>query len=139
MRGARALLSLPERPTAVIAANDLMAYGTMDVAQQMKLSVPNDLSIVGVDDVFFSAFPMISLTSARQPAIEIGESVGERLLERFAQEDLPPIAVTLPVEVIVRHSTAVVPPVIDPARTLSVNNLEAYLTSRWKPSTIIVA
>ena len=139
MRGARALLSLPERPTAVIAANDLMAYGTMDVAQQMKLSVPNDLSIVGVDDVFFSAFPMISLTSARQPAIEIGESVGERLLERFAQEDLPPIAVTLPVEVIVRHSTAVVPPVIDPGRTLSVNNLEAYLTSRWKPSTIIVA
>jgi len=139
IRGARELLSLPQRPTAVIAANDLMAFGTMDVAQQMGLSVPRDLSIVGVDDVFFSAFPMISLTSARQPAIEIGESVGERLLERFCKDDLSPIAVTLPVEVIVRHSTAPVPASIDPGRPLSTESLEAYLASRWKPSTIIVA
>ena len=139
MRGARALLSLPQRPTAVIAANDLMAFGTMDIAQQMGLCVPKDLSIVGVDDVFFSAFPMISLTSARQPAIEIGESVGERLLERFADDDLPPIALTLPVEIVVRHSTAPVPAVVDAGKALSTDNLEAYLTSRWKPSTIIVA
>ncbi|WP_439627426.1 LacI family DNA-binding transcriptional regulator [Shinella sp.] len=139
MRGARDLLSLPHRPTAVIAANDLMAFGTMDVAQQMGLSVPQDLSIVGVDDVFFSAFPMISLTTARQPATEIGQSVGERLLERFSDEALSPIAVTLPVEVIVRHSTAEAPVQVDPGRPLSTDNLEAYLASRWKPSTIIVA
>ncbi|MBU1314718.1 LacI family DNA-binding transcriptional regulator [Pseudorhizobium marinum] len=139
MRGARALLSLTQRPTAVIAANDLMAFGTMDVAQQMGLAVPRDLSIVGIDDVFFSAFPMISLTTARQPAIDIGESVGERLLERFFDDAPCPIAVTLPVEVIVRHSTAPVPDSIDPGRPLSVESLEAYLTSRWKPSTVIVA
>ncbi|MGJ7043230.1 LacI family transcriptional regulator [Shinella sp. BE166] len=139
MRGARELLSLPQRPTAVIAANDLMAFGTMDVAQQMGLSVPKDLSIVGVDDVFFSAFPMISLTTARQPATEIGESVGERLLERFTDEALSPIAVTLPVEIIVRHSTAEAPSRVDPGSPLSTDNLEAYLASRWKPSTIIVA
>lgn len=139
MRSARTLLSLPQRPTAVIAANDLMAFGTMDVAQRMGLSVPKDLSIVGVDDVFFSAFPMISLTSARQPAIEIGESVGERLLERFAGDDLPPIAVTLPVEIIIRHSTAPAPADIDPGHPLSPDSLEDYLKSRWKPSTIIVA
>ncbi|WP_439618149.1 LacI family DNA-binding transcriptional regulator [Shinella sp.] len=139
MRGARELLSLPQRPTAVIAANDLMAFGTMDVAQQMGLSVPKDLSIVGVDDVFFSAFPMISLTTARQPATEIGESVGERLLERFSDEALSPIAVTLPVEIIVRHSTAEAPSRVDPGSPLSTDNLEAYLASRWKPSTIIVA
>jgi DNA-binding LacI/PurR family transcriptional regulator len=139
IRGARQLLSLPQRPTAVIAANDLMAFGTMDVAQQMGLSVPRDLSIVGVDDVFFSAFPMISLTSARQPAIEIGESVGERLLERFSEDDLSPIAVTLPVEVIIRHSTAPAPASINPGRPLSTESLEAYLANRWKPSTIIVA
>jgi LacI family transcriptional regulator len=139
MRGARELLSLPHRPTAMIAANDLMAFGTMDVAQQMGLSVPRDLSIVGVDDVFFSAFPMISLTTARQPAAEIGESVGERLLERFSDEALSPIAVTLPVEVIVRHSTAEAPAQIDAGSPLSTDNLEAYLASRWKPSTIIVA
>lgn len=139
MRGARELLSLPQRPTAVIAANDLMAFGTMDVAQQMGFAVPQDLSIVGVDDVFFSAFPMISLTTARQPAIEIGKSVGERLLERFADEALSPIALTLPVEIVVRHSTAPAPGRVDPGRPLSVEKLEAYLTSRWKPSTIIVA
>lgn len=139
MRGARELLSLPQRPTAVIAANDLMAFGTMDVAQQMGLAVPQNLSIVGVDDVFFSAFPMISLTTARQPAIEIGGSVGERLLERFSNDALCPIAVTLPVEVIVRHSTAPVPVIVNPGRPLSVESLEAYLASRWKPSTIIVA
>lgn len=139
MRGARELLSLPQRPTAMIAANDLMAFGTMDVAQQMGLSVPRDLSIVGVDDVFFSAFPMISLTTARQPAAEIGESVGERLLERFSDDSISPIAVTLPVKIIVRHSTAQAPAHIDPGRPLSTDNLEAYLASRWKPSTIIVA
>ena len=139
MRGARELLSLPQRPTAVIAANDLMAFGTMDIAQQMGLTLPGDLSIVGVDDVFFSAFPMISLTTARQPALEIGQSVGDRLLERFSEEILSPIAVTLPVEIIVRHSTAQAPVHIDPGRPLSVASLEEYLTSRWKPSTIIVA
>lgn len=139
MRGARELLSLPERPTAIIAANDLMAFGTMDVAQQMGLTVPHDLSVVGVDDVFFSAFPMISLTTARQPALGIGESVGERLLERFADDVLAPIAVTLPVEVIIRHSTAPVPVNVYAGRPLSVASLEEYLASRWKPSTIIVA
>lgn len=139
MRGARELLSLPERPTAVVSANDLMAYGTMDVAQQMGLSIPDDLSIVGIDDVFFSAFPMISLTTVRQPAMEIGKSVGNRLLERFFDEDLSPTTVTLPVEVIVRHSTAPAPAHANPGRPLPPASLENYLESRWKPSTIIVA
>ena len=139
MRGARDLLSRAPRPTAIIAANDLMAYGTMDVAQQMELRVPDDLSIVGVDDVFFSAFPMISLTTARQPASEIGRSVGERLLERFDDETVSPIAVTLPVDVVFRHSTAPVPSDAAPGRPLTPAALEQYLASRWKPSTIIVA
>lgn len=139
MRGARALLSRAERPTAIVAANDLMAYGTMDVAQQMGLTVPEDLSIVGVDDVFISAFPMMSLTTARQPAIEIGRSVGERLLERLGEEPLSPIQLTLPVDVVFRHSTAPAPARIAPGRPLTPAALEDYLASRWKPSTIIVA
>lgn len=139
MRGARKLLCLDPRPTAIIAANDLMAFGTMDVARQMELSVPQDLSVVGMDDVFFSAFPMISLTTARQPAIEIGQSVGSRLLERFNADEISPIAATLPVEVIVRHSTASAPAHVVKGRAVSPEDLEAYLASRWKPSTIIVA
>jgi len=139
MRAARTLLSRPARPSAVIAANDLMAFGTMDVAQQMGLSVPDDLSVVGVDDIFFSAFPMISLTTARQPATEIGASVGKRLLERFLDETLAPVALTLPVGITVRHSTAKAPNPFRPGNPLSSERLEAYLANRWNPSTILIA
>lgn len=139
MEGARQLLSLAVRPTAIIAANDLMAFATMDLAQQMGLAVPHDLSIIGVDDIFVSAFPMISLTTVKQPAREIGNSVGARLLERFLTEDLPPSLVTLPAELVVRHSTSIAPIEVRLGQPLTPAMLGDYLAARWKPTSLFVA
>ncbi|WP_168166108.1 LacI family DNA-binding transcriptional regulator [Bosea sp. PAMC 26642] len=135
---ARRLLALRKRPTAIVAANDLMAFAAMDVAQQMGLTVPNDLSVVGVDDIFVAVFPMISLTTVKQPAREIGESAGLRLLERFDADNLPPKIVTLPADLVVRHSTSDAPMSVRRGATLSAEALESYLAARWKPTTIPV-
>lgn len=135
LRGARELLSLKRRPTAIIAANDIMAFGTLDVAQQMEIAVPRDLSIVGFDDIFVSAFPMISLTTVKQPAFEIGATVGRRLLERFGQEELPPASFVLPANLIVRHSTSAAPAKVKAGKALTPGNLDEYLGSRRRLTT----
>lgn len=136
LQGARELLSLQHRPTAIIAANDLMAFATMDVAQQMGLAVPRDLSIIGVDDIFVSAFPMVSLTTVKQPALEIGNIVGKRLLERFVRDDLPTALISLPAELVVRHSTSIAPERVKAGKALTQKKLQAYLAERWKPAAI---
>jgi LacI family transcriptional regulator len=134
LRGARELLSLRRRPTAIIAANDIMAFAVMDVAQQMEISIPGDLSVIGFDDIFVSAFPMISLTTIRQPALEIGNTVGKRMLERFGSDDLAPASFTLPAALVVRHSTSAAPALLKSAKTFSDGKLSAYLAARWKPA-----
>ena len=79
---ARELLTLPDRPTAVFAANDLTAIGTMQVARDLGLSVPEDLSVVGFDDVPESALTQPPLTTVSQPLQQMG-SEAVRLLIRL--------------------------------------------------------
>ena len=67
-RAAEKLLSSPDRPTAIFAANDEMAFGVMNVADRMGIRVPEDLSVVGFDGTAFSKFVIPSLsTIQRQP------------------------------------------------------------------------
>ena len=74
------------------------------------------------------------------PAVDIRDGKAVRLRQgRFDDETVSPIAVTLPVDVVFRHSTAPVPADATPGRPLTPTALEDYLASRWKPSTIIVA
>jgi LacI family transcriptional regulator len=63
VRAARKLLSLENRPTAIFAANDEMAFGVMNVANEMGLKIPDDLSLVGFDGSPFSTFVVPSLTT----------------------------------------------------------------------------
>ncbi|WP_336644412.1 LacI family DNA-binding transcriptional regulator [Microbacterium sp. USHLN186] len=102
--GAQRLLDLVDRPTAVFAANDLSAIEMMRVAAQRGIRVPQDLSVVGFDDVPEAASHDPQLTTVRQPLLEMG-AIAVRLLlamlENSAHED-----VRLPAELIVRASTA---------------------------------
>jgi LacI family transcriptional regulator len=79
---ARALLTLPpeRRPTAIFASSDQMAYGTLAVAAALGLRVPDDLALIGFDDIFSSAYVQPALTTVRQPFSEMGRRAAELLL-----------------------------------------------------------
>jgi LacI family transcriptional regulator len=78
--GAR-LLGLGDRPTAVFCANDLLALGVLQALYAAGVSVPDDLAIVGYDDIEFAAAAAVPLTSVRQPAVVMGALAAELLLE----------------------------------------------------------
>ena len=74
------LLAMEERPTAIVAANDLMAYGVLAAAEEYGLRVPEDLSLIGFDDIPLSAHTRPALTTVRQPFYEMGQRAIELLL-----------------------------------------------------------
>jgi DNA-binding LacI/PurR family transcriptional regulator len=78
------LLALPERPTAVFASSDVQAIGVLEAARAAGLTVPGDLSVVGVDDIELSAY--VGLTTVRQPLFESGRLGAELLLGLLADE-----------------------------------------------------
>lgn len=89
--GLRQALALPQRPDALICANDLMAIGALDAARhEFRLVVPDALSIVGFDGVGPAAWPSYRLTTIRQPVRRMTEAAVTMLLERIANPDLPP-------------------------------------------------
>jgi LacI family transcriptional regulator len=67
------LLALEDRPTAIFAANDQMAYGVLAAAGEYGLRVPEDLSLIGFDDIPLSAHTQPALTTVRQPFYEMGQ------------------------------------------------------------------
>jgi LacI family transcriptional regulator len=83
-RAAQVLLGRSPRPTAVFAANDLMALGVLRAALAAGLSVPEDLSVVGFDDIQLAELVQPALTTVRQPAYEMGRIAMCMLRERIA-------------------------------------------------------
>ncbi len=79
----RHLLDLDEPPTAVFAANDLMAIGAMDAIHDRGLSVPGDVALVGYDDIEAAALVSPALTTVVNPAEEAGREAGRLLLDRM--------------------------------------------------------
>jgi LacI family transcriptional regulator len=75
------LMGLPERPTAVFCANDLLALGVLQVLFAAGVRVPEDIAIVGYDDIEFAGAAAIPLSSIRQPAARIGQTAAELLIE----------------------------------------------------------
>jgi LacI family transcriptional regulator len=100
------LLALPEPPTAIFAASDLMAIGAVRAATEAGLKVPEDLSVVGFDDIQLAPHVNPPLTTLRQDKLGLGAAAGDALIARIAGEpDRPPVR-TLPVELVIRGSTA---------------------------------
>lgn len=102
------LLQLENPPTAVFAANDSIAIGALNAAQAMNWRVPEDISIIGMDDIHASALVTPGLTTVAKPKYEIGVEAAKRLMLRIEEDDQhrPKLELKLPCELIVRGSTA---------------------------------
>jgi len=99
------LLALVERPTAVFAANDVTALGVLEVAEGMGLRIPEDLSLVGYDDISYASLPRIQLTTIAQPAVEMGQIAADWLFTRIASDDVPALQRVLTPRLVVRSTT----------------------------------
>jgi LacI family transcriptional regulator len=100
------LLASDDPPTAIFAAADMMAIGAIRAAAELGLRVPEDLSVVGFDDIQLAPHVNPPLTTLRQDKLGLGAAAGDALVARIAGDpDRPPLR-TLPVELIVRGSTA---------------------------------
>ncbi|HEX8007595.1 MAG TPA: LacI family DNA-binding transcriptional regulator [Trebonia sp.] len=75
------------RPSAVFCANDLIALGVLQEMTRNHIRVPEDISIVGYDDIDFAAAAAVSLTSVRQPRAQLGHTAARLLLEEAADDD----------------------------------------------------
>jgi LacI family transcriptional regulator len=103
-RAMQSMLALPEPPTAVFVAADMMAVGAIRAAQSAGLSVPEDLAIVGFDDIRVAELVSPPLTTVRQDMVGIGLAAGRALVEQIENPDVTPPVLTLPVELVVRES-----------------------------------
>jgi LacI family transcriptional regulator len=82
-RSAAQLLAMSPRPTAIVAGNDLMAIGVMQLAQEMGLHIGPELAVTGFDDIPQAGFATPPLTTLRQPIYEIGRTVTRMLIDRL--------------------------------------------------------
>jgi DNA-binding LacI/PurR family transcriptional regulator len=96
------LLSVRQRPTAVFAESDEMAYGAMRAIRRAGLRVPEDIALIGFDDQANAA--LMDLTTIRQPVFDQGENITKALLKALTG-DVEPVQTTLPTELVVRGST----------------------------------
>lgn len=95
-RAARELLSVPEeeRPTAVIAQSDLLAVGVIRAAEELGISVPDQLSVIGFDGVRVDGLWPYELTTLEQPAYEKGRAAGRAIVRMLEGEQAEPVAFT---------------------------------------------
>jgi LacI family transcriptional regulator len=112
---ARKLLSLPDRPTAIFAANDVSAIGVYQAAKELGLEIPRDLSVVGFDNLREAAYLSPPLTTIDQSIEKMGAMATEMIVKLVKGESLPinPTAeghlYKIPTQLVIRDSCASVP------------------------------
>src|SRR4051794_6128171 len=105
-RETRELLALAERPTAIIAGSDLMALASLQAIREAGLEPGRDVAVVGFDDIEAAVLAHPPLTTIRQDREQLGTLAAERAIELIGHADLRPADTILPVELVVRGSTA---------------------------------
>lgn len=100
------LLSRPDRPTAVFAANDISAIAVIEVAAELGLDVPHDLSVIGFDDIPEASQFSPPLTTVRQPMQGLGAAAAELLISLMNGESPERIHLRLPTRLVRRATTA---------------------------------
>lgn len=100
------LLSLPEPPTAVFAANDLQALGVYEAARTHDVSIPSELSVVGFDDLPVAAWVGPPLTTVRQPTADMAEQATRLVLHLRERAEQDHLRIDLATQLVVRSSTA---------------------------------
>lgn len=99
------LLERPNRPTAIFAGSDLQAMGVYEAARQLGLRIPEDLSVVGFDDVQTAAFLGPALTTVRQPLQDMARAAVRMLVEALSTDDVIQPHIIMPTSLVVRNST----------------------------------
>ncbi|MBB6670455.1 LacI family DNA-binding transcriptional regulator [Cohnella nanjingensis] len=92
------------RPTAIINVSDIGAMGVLDAAADRGLRVPEDVAVMGFDDLFLAAFRSVRLTTVRIPRYELGRQATELLLKRIGKAKTERRHVVLPVDLVVRKT-----------------------------------
>jgi len=104
--GASDLLDLHDPPTAIFASNDVMAMGVMDAVRNQGLRIPDDISIVGFDNIPQSAMVYPPLTTVQQPLEQMGRVATQMLLGILKKTEKETSRIELPTELIIRSSTS---------------------------------
>jgi DNA-binding LacI/PurR family transcriptional regulator len=99
-------MSLPLPPTAIVAANDLVAIGAISAVKQLGKKVPDDVSVVGFDNIQMSGLVDPPLTTISQPTYEMGKRAMEAILERVDDPRSAGKIIYFDTQLIVRGSTA---------------------------------
>jgi LacI family transcriptional regulator len=105
-RATSELLALSERPTAIVAASDLMALAALQAIRDAGLTPGEDVAVVGFDDIEAAALAHPPLTTIRQDREKLGTLAAERAIELIEHPDTRPPDTILPVELVVRASSA---------------------------------
>jgi len=103
---AERLINQPDPPTAILAFNDLMAFGVLNYAQTHGISVPTQLSVIGFDDIMMASYVIPALTTVSQHKYELGRRGAEILIRRIQGNKTALDQITVPTQLIVRQSTA---------------------------------
>lgn len=100
------LLQFSPRPTAIFAANDLVALGVLAALRELGLRCPEDVSLIGFDDLELASFTNPALTSVAQPAYQMGARAAALLFERLRSESMPAQHIVMNTTLKVRDSVA---------------------------------
>lgn len=99
------LYGLPEKPQAIFAANDMMALGCYDAANYFNVKIPDDISLIGFDDIFISKYINPGLTTVRVQIDEVGRAAAKLLVDKLKNSNGKSHSVIkIPTELIIRNS-----------------------------------
>lgn len=101
---ARSLMELPDPPSAIFVCNDLMAIGALRAAGEKGRRVPEDLAVVGFDDIELASYTNPPLTTVAQPKQEIGQRATQLLIERVLDKSIHPRRESLSMHLAIRGS-----------------------------------
>jgi DNA-binding LacI/PurR family transcriptional regulator len=107
---AKRLLQTDTLPDAIFCASDLMAMGVLDAAKELGLKIPDDLGIVGFDDIKMAAWPGYAITTVRQPVDRMVDTTIEVLLNAIEKSDAETVMKWIPATLVERNSTRAVNP-----------------------------
>jgi LacI family transcriptional regulator len=103
-KSAKSLMSLVDRPTAIFASNDMMAFGVMNAVRDSGLKIPSDISVIGFDDIFQAGQTMPGLTTVHQPLEKMGREATRILIEMMAEGEIKAGKIELPTRLVLRDS-----------------------------------
>ena len=128
----KSFLAMPDRPTAIFAANDLMALGAIYAIQDAGLNVPKDMAVVGYDDREIASFSKPTITTVCPPSFEMGKLAAQLMLDRLENQNEIKDPIRVQGKLIIRESCGAEQGKIPPEHHVSHTNPPEPLIRRWR-------